>query len=275
MLILIGIFSLALCCQASEDWCYADPLCGPETWSTHYPTCGLNSQSPIDIITSQTISNSGLGPLLVSGINGPSTAVITNNGHTVEVTLSSNHYLLRKGLVNSYKLAALHIHFGNEDSSTQGSEHLINGEGFPLEMHFVFFNTKYADVTTAKNYSDGLSVVGVLFELGATNAALVPFIDALPQVANKGQSTSISFNLEKILPYQSVGYYTYQGSLTTPPCSEIVTWHVLSGIQQLDQEQYAQITTSLYFTTADEIPERMEDNFRPAQPLNGRPVYKY
>ncbi|XP_040178944.1 carbonic anhydrase 12-like [Rana temporaria] len=276
MLILIAIFSLALCCQASEDWCYEDLQCEPATWSAHYPICGQNSQSPINIITSETINYSTLGPLQVDGISGSSLAVLTNNGHTVEASLSSEHYLSRVGLENPYKLATFHIHFGDENSANLGSEHLINGQGFPLEMHFVFYNTKYGDMTTAKENPDGLSVVSVLFELGSKNEALTPLIDALPDVAYKGQSTSIDFNLHKILPYQSHGYYTYQGSLTTPPCSEIVTWHIIAQVQQLNYVQYAAITSSLYSTTVDEIlAEKLEDNFRPVQPYNGRTVYRY
>ncbi|XP_068105852.1 carbonic anhydrase-like [Hyperolius riggenbachi] len=266
----------ALCCQASEDWCYADVACAPGTWQTHYPTCGLNSQSPIDIITSRTSYNSALGSLQITSLTTPSSAVVTNNGHSVEVALNSEHILSRAGLSDPYRLAAFHFHFGNPNSAAQGSEHLINGQGFPLEAHFVFYNTKYGDLTTAKANSDGLAVVGVLFKIGAKNYALSPLIEALPNVANKEQSVTINFNLGRILPYRSGQYYTYQGSLTTPPCSENVTWHVLADIQQLDLAQYNAITTSLYFTPSGYgHPEQMADNFRPVQPLNGRPVYKY
>ncbi|KAM9324208.1 carbonic anhydrase 12-like [Gastrophryne carolinensis] len=275
-LVLIGIFSVVLCCQAAEDWCYGDVACEPSTWSSHYPYCGYLSQSPINIITSQTEYSSELGPIYITGLAGYSSAVVTNNGHSVEVTLSSEYLLSRPGLANSYKLAGFHFHFGNKYSPSQGSEHLVNGFGFPLEAHFVFYNTKYGSLAEAKTYSDGLSVVGVLYEIGATNEALRPLINILPQVAYKGQFASLYLNFERILPYRLGGYYTYQGSLTTPPCSENVTWHVLRGVQQLDWSQYKAITTSLYFTGPDYAhPEPMVDNFRPIQPKNGRPVYKY
>lgn len=64
------------------DCIYVIYLLEPATWSSHYPICGQNSQSPINIITSETRSYSSLGPLQVTGVSGSSSAVLTNNGHT-------------------------------------------------------------------------------------------------------------------------------------------------------------------------------------------------
>ncbi|XP_069800066.1 carbonic anhydrase-like [Dendropsophus ebraccatus] len=263
-------------CHAAGDWCYEHAACGPSTWAEHFPSCGLNSQSPINIVTSQATYSRKLGPIYIYSSTGSSTGVITNNGHTVEVVLDSQHFLSGAGLQNIYQLAGFHFHFGSPLSTDQGSEHLINGKAYPLEVHFVFYNTKYADLAEAKTMPDGLAVVGVLFKIGEKNGGLDYLLSILPNVANKGQSVTFPININNLLPRSLWSYYKYQGSLTTPPCSENVAWHVISTPLQLSRSQYDAFVSSLYFTSSDSeehIP--MIDNFRPPQPLNGRTVYKY
>ncbi|XP_073493859.1 carbonic anhydrase-like [Phyllobates terribilis] len=272
----VGVLYLVLGCNASGNWCYEHEECGPSTWAEHFPSCGLNSQSPINIVTWQVQRNLKLGPIHISSSSLPSSFVITNNGHTVEVVLSSQHILSGAGLKNNYRLAAFHLHFGSSPFAGEGSEHTINGKAFPLEIHFVFYNTKYEDLTEAKANPDGLAVVGVLFEIGHENYALNNLINALPQVAHKGESATVAIDLQQMIPRSVVNYYKYQGSLTTPPCSENVAWHVISSPAQLSQAQYETIASSLYFTSRDsEEQSQMSNNFRPVQPRNGRTVYKF
>ncbi|XP_075690688.1 carbonic anhydrase 7-like [Rhinoderma darwinii] len=275
-LVCVGVLYLILGCHATGDWCYEHAECEPSKWAEHYPFCEQYSQSPINIITSQTKYNRGLGPIQISSSSGPSTAVVTNNGHTVEVVLSSLHLLSGAGLQDIYQLAGFHFHFGRPLFVDQGSEHLIDGNAYPLEVHFVFYNTKYEDLAEAKTKPDGLAVVGELFKIGEKNGALDNLISVLPQVANKGEVATFDINLTKMLPRSVYKYYKYKGSLTTPPCSENVAWHVISSPLQLDRSQYEAIVSSLYFTSSDseeQVP--MVNNFRPAQSLNGRIVYKY
>ncbi|XP_075042396.1 carbonic anhydrase 2-like [Mixophyes fleayi] len=273
-LVLICVLYLTVCCDGAVHWCYEEQECEPSTWQINFPYCGLYSQSPINIRTSQTQYNSALGTLRITGTTGSSTAVVTNNGHTVEVTLSSVYTLSSKGLSDVYQLAGFHFHFGKAGDASQGSEHRINGRAYPLEIHFVFYNTKYATLADAKAQQDGLAVIGQLFEIGARNEILSGLINLLPQVAYSGQS--VSFTVGNILSLNLGSYYRYQGSLTTPPCSENVSWHVISSIQQLDWSQYLTIVSSLYFTAKDDADQvQMTDNFRPVQPLNVRKVYKH
>ncbi|XP_056395510.1 carbonic anhydrase-like [Hyla sarda] len=274
-LVCVGVLYLILGCHAAGDWCYEHAECGPSTWAEHFPCCGLNSQSPINIVTSEVQHNHNLGPIQISSFARSSTAVVTNNGHTVEVVLNSLHVLSGAGLQNAYQLAGFHFHFGSPQSSDQGSEHLIDGNAFPLEVHFVFYNTNYVDLTEAKTKTDGLAVVGVLFEIGEHNQLLDSLISILPNVAYKGQEATFSSVFWKLLTRSGNSYYKYQGSLTTPPCSENVIWHVISTPQQLSIFQYEAIVSLLYFTSDTEEGIPMVDNFRPAQPLNGRIVYKY
>ncbi|XP_053329133.1 carbonic anhydrase 1-like [Spea bombifrons] len=271
---LVILLQLALYGHSADDWCYTDPVCGPSTWYHHYANCDKTSQSPINIDTSEAVPDSSLGAIQINGAVGYSGARITNNGHSVEVTLNKEYTLSGAGLGNPYKLAGFHLHFGDLNSDEVGSEHRINGKGYPLEVHFVFYNIQYEDLTEAKTKPNGLAVVGVLFQINTANEALNEFIQQLPLVAYKGQAVSSSIDLGTFLPSNLQSYYKYQGSLTTPTCSENVTWLVLDSIQNLSWSQYQSIVTSLYYNTVDTIdPEPMQNNFRPTQPLNGRTVY--
>ncbi|KAM8934223.1 carbonic anhydrase 14-like [Pelodytes ibericus] len=272
--VLIVLLHMVLYGHSADDWCYKHPDCDPSTWNSHYPDCALSSQSPINIETDNAVLDDTLEAIKISGAFGSSAAVITNNGHTVEVVLSTQYTLTGAGLSYPHRLAAFHVHFGNSESDN-GSEHQINGDSFPLEVHFVFYNLQYQDLTEAKTHSDGLAVVGLLFQIGSFNSALNDIINQLPQVAYKGLSASFSFNLGNFLPSNLKNYYTYHGSLTTPGCSENVKWHVLGSVQSLSSSQYHAIVSSLYHSSVDsEDPELLEDNFRPVQPLNGRTVLR-
>ncbi|KAM4019413.1 carbonic anhydrase 7-like [Anomaloglossus baeobatrachus] len=271
----IGMLYLVLGCNATGTWCYEEEECDPSTWPEHFESCGGNSQSPINIVTSQVQVNPNLGPIQISSSSFPSSFVITNTGHTVEVVLSSQHVLSGAGLEDDYLLAAFHLHFGSSPFAGVGSEHVINGQAYPLEIHFVFYNTKYDNLSDAREQPDGLAVVGVHFEIGYENYVLNGLISALPEVAHKGQSTTLAIDLREMIPRSVVSYYKYQGSLTTPPCSENVSWHVIRTPAQLSQAQYEAIT-SLYRTESDADEQiGLVNNFRPFQPLNGRTVYKY
>ncbi|XP_071979746.1 carbonic anhydrase-like [Engystomops pustulosus] len=274
-LVCVGVLYLVLGCQASGEWCYEHDECGPEEWEEHYPSCGLDAQSPINIITSRVQENRNLGPIYISGNSGIITGVVTNSGHTVEVTVSSVYQLRNAALPNVYQLAAFHLHFGELPFDDEGSEHHIDGNAFPLEIHFVFYNTKYPDLLSARDNPDGLAVVGVLFNIGDHNEILQNLISVLPNVAYRGDKATVYFNLENLIPAKLSNYYKYRGSLTTPPCSESVAWHVISSPLEISFSQYRTIVSSLYSTTRDEEENPMINNFRPTQPLNGRIVYKY
>ncbi|KAM4662999.1 carbonic anhydrase 1-like [Discoglossus pictus] len=266
--------SLAATAHSSGEWCYVDPACGPETWPHHYPECGGNNQSPINIDTSELNTHFQLGPIEIIGSKNFSLGEITNNGHTIEVTLKQQ-YRLRIGLDDTYALAGFHLHFGSKDSYNFGSEHTINRQSFPLEVHSVFYNLKYANLSEAKSHEDGLVVVGKLFKLGHPNPVLDPIIHELPKLINKGENSSISFNFLKLVPSNLTKYYKYKGSLTTPPCSESVTWIIMADMQSLDKAQYNKIASSVYYTDAGSFEQiYMTDNFRPIQLTNGRIVYK-
>jgi carbonic anhydrase len=133
-----------------------------------------------------------------------------------------------------YKLVQFHFH--------TPSEHRLHGEQFPMELHFVH-----------RNALGELAVVGVFLREGAANPLIQQIWDAVSSEAG-GQ-----IDPEDLLP-QNREYYRYAGSLTTPPCTEGVRWHVLTEPVELSAAQ------------VDEFRAIFPLNARPIQPLNGRPV---
>lgn len=213
---------------------------GPENWgelSSAWSLCGEGeAQSPIDI------------PAKTPGSSGPALETtyaaaplnIVNNGHTVQVNYAAGNTL--KVGDKTWELLQFHFH--------AGSEHTVAGKEYPLEMHLVH-----------RDGSGGLAVVGVLIEEGDENAELAKVFDHLP--ATKGPAATVagvSVNAANLLPPMPLASWRYNGSLTTPPCSEGVRWHLLSTPIQASAEQIEQFT-ALY-----------EDDARPVQPLNGRSI---
>ncbi len=214
---------------------------GPTKWADVDPkfrSCGIGKrQSPIDIDTRQA-EKGGLKPILFS--YEPGAAEIVNNGHTIQVNLPNGGSARFDGL--EYKLAQFHFHTPSEEKIDGMAQHMV--------AHFVH---RAGDTR--------LAVVAVLFKLGKENKALKPVFDNLPKSA--GQNVKIeNFNPAAILPVDPT-YFAYIGSLTTPPCTEEVKWHVMKQPVEISYKQLAAFK-ALY-----------KMNARPVQPLNGRRVQVY
>jgi carbonic anhydrase len=137
-----------------------------------------------------------------------------------------------------FRLVQVHFH--------TPSEHTFSGEALPLVAHFVH-------ATDAGE----LGVLGVLFETGAENAGLAPLVDALDGIEAGGEGAALTVDPNTLLP-DELEVYRYMGSLTTPPCSEGVHWHVAEDVLEASPEQLAALEA------------RMGMNARPTLPLNGR-----
>jgi carbonic anhydrase len=211
---------------------------GPDAWSNlcvDYVTCGGQIQSPVDI--SAAVEDAGLAAIPMDYQS--STTHILNNGHTLQWSYDAGSSIEVDGV--AYQLLQFHSH--------TESEHRVNGLAYPLELHFVHKNTM-----TGK-----LAVIGVFFEEGAENAVLQGFIDHLPADHDATYESAATFNAGDLFPTDP-SYFTYSGSLTTPPCSEIVTWIVL---EQAVEASAAQI---------DRFRQIELENHRPLQPLHGRVI---
>ncbi|XP_039610240.1 carbonic anhydrase-like isoform X2 [Polypterus senegalus] len=258
----------------AHDWGYGHHN-GPSAWSKSFPIADGPRQSPINIIPEQAQHDPSLKPLTLK--YDPSTANgILNNGHSVQVSFADgdNRSTLTGGPVNgTYRLGQFHFHWGSTDH--HGSEHTINGKSFAAELHLVHWNAdKYASLAEAAQHPDGLAVVGVFLQVGSSNPHLQRVVDAMADIQNKGtQHTFSNFDPSTLLPH-SLDYWTYDGSLTTPPLLESVTWIVLKEHISVSHEQMAKFR-SLLFTGKDQHPCHMQNNFRPPQPLKNRKVRVY
>ncbi|KAG1674884.1 Carbonic anhydrase 1 [Nymphon striatum] len=147
-----------------------------------------------------------------------------------------------------YELIQFHSHWGRQDD--KGSEHTVNGHHYASEIHFVHWNKdKCISPQQAASQYGGLAVIGVLLELGSENKELNKICSALNKVALKGQELELDdpIDSERIFPKKDRTYWTYDGSLTTPPCHESVKWIIFKSPVEVSWEQPFVIVQD-YFT---------------------------
>ncbi len=229
-------FSLSLltlsAAQASE-WGYGNDKHGPEHWGEIAKDCATTkNQSPINIDNPADAKLEALNLSYTGQVIG-----LTNNGHTLQAQVNGRNSFTIDG--ETFELQQFHFH--------TPSENQIKGRQYPLEAHFVHAN------------ADGeLAVISVMFDAGDQNAALSKLINAIPQ-ENQTTFFKDTFEINDLLP-KTANHYRFNGSLTTPPCSEGVRWFVLKDTQTLSKDQAAKLM------------EVMGQNNRPLQPLNARVV---
>jgi carbonic anhydrase len=209
---------------------------GPAHWaemSKEYGTCGTGMrQSPIDI--SATVKANGQ-PIKFDYKNAK--LEILNNGHTVQVNRHEGSSIT----VDGEKFELLQFHFHTP------SENKVGGKPYDMEMHLVH-----------KNAKGQLAVVGVFLKAGAANAVLEKAWAHMPgHVGDKEKVASVSINAADLLPADR-SYNRFNGSLTTPPCSEGVKWFVMKSPIEVSAAQVKKFAKVI------------GHNARPVQALNNR-----
>jgi carbonic anhydrase len=217
-------------------WGYEGDV-GPAAWgdlSHDYALCGDGAnQSPIDIAE---LTESDLVNITFS--YQPSDLNIINNGHTIQVNYDEGSYMEVNG--QRYDLLQFHFH--------APSEHHVTGQPSDAELHLVH---KSADGATA--------VVGLFLLKGITNTFLAPVFDNLPAEEGPAETIDAEVNADLFLP-MGKATFRYSGSLTTPPCTEGVSWFLMTLPITISAEQLAAFT------------DIIDGNNRPVQPLNDRTV---
>ncbi|XP_063803138.1 carbonic anhydrase 14 isoform X2 [Pseudophryne corroboree] len=268
------ILSICQSAAAGASWTYTGDH-GQEHWEASYPDCGGTAQSPININTSNVSYDELLPAIEPKGYSmpGASPFTLTNNGHTVVLSLPSSMRI--RGLSYNFTAVQLHLHWGNM-SLREGSEHQIDGKVYPAELHIVHYNAdKFSTIGDAKNKPNGLAVLGILIEIGTMeNTGYSNILNYLDEVRYAGQTTQIpSFNVEQLLPERLDKYFRYSGSLTTPPCYQSVRWTVFCNAAQISVSQMQKLSATLHASEANSPPGLLQNNFRDPQPLNLRTVY--
>lgn len=235
----MALFGGCVLAQAADNkphWGY-EGHAGADHWyelDKAFEVCKLGkSQSPIDIVTAQAEAVAG-APIKPDYKSSP--ASLGNNGHTIVVHLAEGGTVsLPSG---TYKALQFHFHAPSEEK--------IDGKSFPMVAHIVH-----------RNDAGKLAVIAVMFNEGAENAALKEIFSALP--AQEGEKAIKPFDVTALLP-SNLSYYGFDGSLTTPPCTEGVAWQVLKTPATLSAGQI------------EAFRKIFPMNARPIQPLNGRKV---
>ncbi|KAJ8287899.1 hypothetical protein COCON_G00005580 [Conger conger] len=272
-LILFGQWTSCAC--AGTHWTYTGSV-GQSHWSEYFPECGGTKQSPIDVKTSQAKYDPSLPPVRPLGYRqlGQEPFTLTNNGHTVEMSLPG--WMGLGGLPWQFTAVQLHLHWGSRGGLGGGSEHTIDGHGYAAELHVVHYNSEiYSNISTAMRQREGLAVLGVLIETGEdTNPAYQNIINHLENIKHAGQRTSIpAFDVQSLLPLSLERYFRYNGSLTTPPCYQSVLWTVFAERVSVSHVQLRKLETALFSGHAEESQSLpLQDNYRNPQPLNRRTV---
>jgi carbonic anhydrase len=230
-------------------WGYEDDN-GPAVWASMKPEWALcgegRHQSPVDLnnpVESElpAIAVHTLSQQAVEVLNQNEVLEELDNGHTVQVNALLPDALQIDG--KSYSLKQFHFH--------SPSEHTVDGEHFPMEIHFV------------NEAADGsLAVLGVLVSEGAENPAIASLWASLPQAHGESTRTELPVSFaENLLTGVGNGFFHYSGSLTTPPCTEDVKWMIKRSPTELSAAQI-QAFRAIY-----------DHNNRPTNPLHDRELF--
>jgi len=235
MFIKYGLTIISLCATtilwAGSDWDYQNP----KDWASanqQYQACAGINQSPIDIRDTVTAN---LPPL---EFNYHTTAKsVQNIGHTMQIEFNQGASLVLDG--QTFLLEQFHVHSPSENN--------INGQSYPMELHLVHASDK-----------GELAVVALMFQYGLENEKLKHIWNSLPKNVGESNQLYSKNKADSYLP-NNLEYYRFNGSLTTPPCSEGVRWVVFKEIQQASNEQI------------ESFMELMgHPNNRPIQPIGAR-----
>jgi carbonic anhydrase len=213
-------------------WDYAGEMV-PENWGDEFPTCGKGTkQAPLNITGPFEKSKDAL---VVNYKEGP--LKIVNNGHTIQVNVPEGSTL--KINKDVYNLLQFHFH--------RPSEEQIDGKPMAMVAHFVH-----------KSAEGKLAVLGVLLNEGKDNEAIKTIWDNAPKAEGpEAVFDKIKFNPGALVP-AALTHYSYEGSLTTPPCTEGVNFYILKTPVDISKAQ------------VNAFP--FKRNARPVQPLNGRKI---
>ncbi|XP_069062641.1 receptor-type tyrosine-protein phosphatase gamma isoform X4 [Pleurodeles waltl] len=260
-------------------WAYSG-LYGPENWVLSSADCGGIYQSPIDITDQNAQVGDEYQELQLDGFDTESSnkTWMKNTGKTVAILLKDEYFISGAGLPGRFKAEKVEFHWGHSNASA-GSEHSINGKRFPVEMQIYFYNPDDFDSFGAAILENRvIGAMSVFFQVSQRdNPALEPIIHGLKGVVHHEKETFLDpFVLRDLLPASLGSYYRYTGSLTTPPCSQIVEWIVFNRPVPISYQQLEAFYSIFTTEQQDHVKsvEYLRNNFRPRQNLNGRVVFK-
>ncbi|MFA9438904.1 carbonic anhydrase [Uliginosibacterium sp. sgz301328] len=219
---------------APKSWSYEGDT-GPEAWarlSGEYATCARGQrQSPIDLRDAIKVDQE---PLRID--YRPSAFTIVDSGRNIDIDLAAGSTL--KVMGRTYVLTGVHFHHPSEER--------VNGQSFDMTAHLVH-----------RDAEGRVAVLAILLKAGKPNDAVQTLWNNLPLEKNQPYQPETPLDITRLMPAEQ-GYFSYMGSLTTPPCTEGVLWLVMKQPVDISREQI-DIFTRFY-----------RNNARPIQSTNDR-----
>jgi len=266
---------------ASSAWSYSN-----FSWSEDHPSCGLENQSPVNLQTVDVVLKDHKLPISFSSYDqiNHDTSRLVNTGNTATLLLTNTSLqpTMSRGPLNSteYHFTQAVFHWGSND--TLGSEHTIRDVTYPMEMQLIH---QFSSEEETK-----LAVASFIFEISQNdNPFLATIIESLASVKVAGSEVELNtlnanalqlsneinydtpeaidtFSMDLLIKDSTSGpYFTYSGSLTYPPCTEVKQYIVFRTPLDISSMQLEQ-----FRTLQQQDGKKMVNNFRPVQPLGKR-----
>ncbi|CAD6222507.1 GSCOCG00000999001-RA-CDS [Cotesia congregata] len=237
------------------------------SWANKYPNCGGLQQSPINLDKIERDDNHSVSVRFKDYDVVPDSMKVENKGRTVQVTptwYTTIPAVVKDGVL--YEVQQMHFHWVYNND--EGSEHIFEDRKTVLELHIVHWNPALGDFDGQQG--EGILVVGLLYEIGIDDEDYSNFLFNILNYAynieepKSGPVYIKPFGLESLFYYNnSTKFLTYIGSLTTPPCSEGVSWVVLNIPSTVNEYQMDLFQNF-------ELHDGDDHNNRPVQKINGR-----